>query len=85
MGAKDVEAIAEKKYNVVGQSVLRRDGLGHLLGADRQRCRVARDEDPGHFDTSSPDAISLKRSGVTRPCSSPSTSMAGLRAQLPRQ
>lgn len=32
MGAKDIEAVAEKKHHVVGQSVLRRDGMGHVTG-----------------------------------------------------
>jgi CO/xanthine dehydrogenase Mo-binding subunit len=32
MGAKDVESMVEKKYNVVGHSVPRRDGQGHVTG-----------------------------------------------------
>jgi CO/xanthine dehydrogenase Mo-binding subunit len=32
MGAKDVERLVEKKYNVVGHSVPRRDGMGHVTG-----------------------------------------------------
>ncbi len=32
MGAKDVESMVEKKYNVVGHSVPRRDGMGHVTG-----------------------------------------------------
>jgi CO/xanthine dehydrogenase Mo-binding subunit len=32
MGAKDVERLVEKKYNVVGHSVPRRDGVGHVTG-----------------------------------------------------
>lgn len=32
MGANDLEQVAQKKYNVVGHSVPRRDGLGHVTG-----------------------------------------------------
>ena len=32
MGAKQMEAVAGKEFNVVGQSVARRDGLGHVTG-----------------------------------------------------
>ena len=35
MGANVLEKAAEKKYRVVGQSVPRRDGMGHVTGATK--------------------------------------------------
>ena len=60
------------------------NGVGHIVGAQRQRGGVARNKD-FHADSFTLARMRSNRAGVTRACTAPSTIMAGETAHWPRQ
>ena len=79
-------AVAQQLHVQPAPLRLGRQRGGGGLGAERQRARVARNVDSdAHATSCAVFSQASKLAGVTRPCSSSSTSSAGEQAQLPRQ
>src|SRR5882724_7159237 len=81
---KAARAVADELDGDSASARLRHDGLGGPIGADTERCRIARHVD-FHVRSRLCVISASKRSGVMRPCNCSSIMSEGPRAQLPKQ